>query len=256
MLVAPLLRRSFINRGGLRAFTLLEVLLSLGVLVVLVLLSFGGVNSYRKNALAAVCVGNLRQIGGAIHLYASEHHGRFPIYVDLTETDPENRTGKGMQWDSQINPYLYNGFPYPFRATSADLARPSVFYCPASKHLESDRPGRSLSYAYNQEMATNVNGTGRLGGIEDPARLLMAVDIHFINDLRKGHSWSTIRGGSRSQPIYIWKTRSRNIDYERHLGSTNIVFADGHVAKRQPTGAEDMGPSAQWPRDVTFRNGE
>lgn len=60
-------------------FTLLELLVSVGILLVLAALSLAGVRTVWRSVDEAVSTSNLRQLGQAALLYASEHEGLLPL---------------------------------------------------------------------------------------------------------------------------------------------------------------------------------
>jgi prepilin-type N-terminal cleavage/methylation domain-containing protein len=113
-----------------RAFSLLEVLISLAIIAILVGLLVPTLIHARDAARATLCAGNLRQIGGAWQLYISAHD-RFPRHA----MDPEWNYG-GVQFrgvdrrpilaaDRPINQYLAEEDEY----TNQQYA--SLFRCPS-----------------------------------------------------------------------------------------------------------------------------
>lgn len=65
--------------GHCRAgFTLVELLVVLGVIALLAALLLPALAAAREKGRRAACLSNLRQIGLAIRLYAEEHEGRIP----------------------------------------------------------------------------------------------------------------------------------------------------------------------------------
>lgn len=60
------------------AFTLLEILLVIGVIALLAVLMTPLLSSAVEKRNATVCIANLRQWGTAAALYAGEHNGAFP----------------------------------------------------------------------------------------------------------------------------------------------------------------------------------
>ncbi len=64
------------NRG---AFTLIEVLVVIGILALLLALLLPSLASARESTRKVVCVSNLHQIGLAIQSYASDNHRRIPF---------------------------------------------------------------------------------------------------------------------------------------------------------------------------------
>lgn len=66
-----------------RAFTLLEVLLVVGVLALLSAIIFPVVGRAREMARRTACVSNLRQIGLAIQLYERDNRERLPLRLSV-----------------------------------------------------------------------------------------------------------------------------------------------------------------------------
>src|SRR5215510_9495186 len=55
------------------AFTLVELLVVIGIIAILIAL-----RSARASANRTACLSNLRQVGAAVHAYANDHDGRIP----------------------------------------------------------------------------------------------------------------------------------------------------------------------------------
>ncbi len=115
------------NRGHLRAFTALELLLSLGLTLIVSLLLWGGTAQSLENARKAECLANMRQIGAAAFSYAVEHHQRLPMPKDWAATDSDG--GRQALWFWRLAPYLLPGEPLGApTATSGPIA--GVLRCP------------------------------------------------------------------------------------------------------------------------------
>lgn len=63
------------RRGG---FTLVELFVAIGVIVLLAALLLPALNNARHQALRSTCLGNLEQLGLGMEIYASENKGAFP----------------------------------------------------------------------------------------------------------------------------------------------------------------------------------
>src|SRR5688500_12149759 len=70
----------------LRAFTLVELLVTIGIVAILAALVGAAVNVARGRADAAKCMGNLRQLVAANLAYAAENGGQFCPAQDPTNT--------------------------------------------------------------------------------------------------------------------------------------------------------------------------
>ncbi len=61
-----------------RGFSLIEVLVVIGIITILMGLLLAALEHARHQAYITDCAGNLRQIGAAVSLYCNENHGNYP----------------------------------------------------------------------------------------------------------------------------------------------------------------------------------
>jgi type II secretory pathway pseudopilin PulG len=84
--------RRFLRAGRAAGFTVLELLIVIGVIVLLMALVLYGVEKARHQAYVAKCASNLAQIGQALTAYANENRGTSPRMVCVPGAGPAKRT--------------------------------------------------------------------------------------------------------------------------------------------------------------------
>lgn len=95
-----------------KAFTLLELLVVIAVIAILAALLLPSLQQAKESGRRAKCLGNLRQLSVATHMYTDDNAGRFP------------------HWDA-FGYFAENGlFPYLGYKLAGFRVRQSVAYCP------------------------------------------------------------------------------------------------------------------------------
>ncbi|CAN5777670.1 hypothetical protein BH09VER1_BH09VER1_17330 [soil metagenome] len=102
------------------AFTLIELIVVVSIVVILATLLFPLIGTAMDRAKGAACVGNLRSCGGAILSYAADHDGKLPpstlyTYPQADATGPDY---EGVQFTEAILNYISSG---------------KMLYCPTAK---------------------------------------------------------------------------------------------------------------------------
>src|SRR5436190_12805480 len=139
----------------LRAFTLVELLVVIGIIAVLVGILLPVVKNARDQAVSLQCQSNLRSCGQVFYIYATQNRGSLPMMiVDTIEVLPGVVSQANMNQQMGIpKPPDPNAPVYPdVRTAIARIVNPSkdtnvrpydpaglmIFYCPANYLWDSD----------------------------------------------------------------------------------------------------------------------
>jgi len=190
------------KRGS--GFTLIELLVVIAIIAILAGMLMPALSRARDTARSSQCLGNLKQIGLMLELYADNCKGWLPIPVGVAEY--EEKGGK-VGWINQLRRYK--------------LAEKKIFRCPAeqkrdfSYSLNTHEPYRRVLYWNSwtmSQLAQAKTGTSNIILVEESP-------FNLFTD------------GDCDQDNYTQNTSPDVAGAEeRHSGFT-LAFADGHCAK-------------------------
>ncbi len=140
------------SRGGREGgFTLVEVLVTIGIIVVLATLLVPGLNASAARANRVACLSQMRQIGSAFLTYASENNQRGPY-------DGRDDGNESIAlWKYKGKSVLF-GFLLPYLGAENAERTPHVLICPgASKKFRADllQSWDNTSYWINPDASSN-----------------------------------------------------------------------------------------------------
>ena len=209
------------------AFTLVELLVVLGIIVLLAALLLPAAGSARQAAACAVCLNNLRQMCVAATDYATRNNGSYP---PAQWTDPADRSVlRGWDFAKRDNLVTGPGFlwaPHPVTA---------VQQCPSFDG--SAQSGDDVFTGYNYNTSYIGRGTGelivapaRMVQVKRPSRTLLFGDGQwragankYMRSPRLSPSEEPVSYGDGSA------ARAAGTQGFRHRGATNAAFCDGHA---------------------------
>jgi prepilin-type processing-associated H-X9-DG protein/prepilin-type N-terminal cleavage/methylation domain-containing protein len=205
-----------------RAFTLVELLLVIGIIALLIAILMPVMSRARAAAMSISCLSNLRQMTIAAQAYAGESHGYYPPaqWNDLP--------GVKQEWDFALE----NGVIVPGLLWRGHTAL-RVQQCPGFDGRNNSPGDPYTGYNYN----TSFIGRGYREGppakatdVQSPTSTAMFGDGQWKLGANK-----YMRSPKPSPTEDSWSfaefsaAKASGTQGYRHLGRTNIGFCDGHA---------------------------
>jgi prepilin-type N-terminal cleavage/methylation domain-containing protein/prepilin-type processing-associated H-X9-DG protein len=189
-----------------RGFTLVELLVVIGIIALLISILLPALNNARRQGNQVKCSSALKELGNAFRLYSLENRGYYPVAVYKLGTPPPAPEVQERRWQDMISKYIQK-----VPATSADdiskFRRNSVIWgCPAfDKAINFDegsfadrvRNGYGMSYYPEAPLAARRN-TSQPASDANPNRLAyIDYEQGSVGRFYKESEWTKKRSAAR-----------------------------------------------------------
>jgi prepilin-type N-terminal cleavage/methylation domain-containing protein/prepilin-type processing-associated H-X9-DG protein len=216
-----------LNRTPRKGFTLVELLVVIGIISVLIAMLLPALNKARDAAKKVSCASNMRQFGAVMRMYANDYGGWLP---SSKRTQPLNSVvspnPSGVWPDNWY--YLTDVVGPLYLMMKPTMGDGGVFRCPSDEAWTIRLPLNSYYTDYG--MNTFINGSGTMGALPLPSGKLSQLRLPTRTALMMEtycHSIANVYAAPPVDPA----TRNYNV-VVRHEGMGNVLFVDGHVESR------------------------
>lgn len=201
------------------AFTLVELLVVIGIIALLVSILLPALNRARENARQVKCESNLRQIGLAMQLYANDNHDWFPF---TASRGAGHHAEDWIWWESGLD--LNQSALARFIGGQKNGALDAVLRCP-SDDLETHVHGADpymFSYTMNYYLGSDhfAATCAKRTEVIDPSDKILLVE----------ENGRTIDDGR-----WVWDGDENDLATYHDVSNTNLqargnaCFVDGHA---------------------------
>lgn len=180
------------------AFTLIELLVVIAIIAVLASMLLPVLGKAKERALTAQCTSQLRQMGQSMHMYGDDENGFLPVAhgsVPWTNTAP-------MPWSRPLVDY--------YRTTN-------VLRCPSMSRFYEKSPYSYFLGARAIFVQSGAPGALKLANATQASQYILSGDSNWAFD------------AFDADPDNYSQDTLFSFTSPAHLGTVNILFADGHV---------------------------
>ena len=208
-----------------RGFTLIELLVVIAIIAILAAILFPAFAKAREAARRSSCSSNLKQIGISMMQYSQEYDEHVVPTVAFLGASPGNNGN--VAWPASLQPYLKSTqlFTCPSDSKTGNI---NGFF--QQGWVGAGKANFHTSYIYNSDLGGFYTTSASLAAIVSPATTVAVTD--------GGADWAASNPTTWTQndnfTFYMDAVNTSapfntSAPHARHLETTNVLFADGHV---------------------------
>ena len=257
------------------AFTLVELLVVIGIIALLISVLLPALNKARQSANNVKCLSNQRQIGQATMMYVQAHKGTLPVHLEWTGGTPAPRNNSSpyfANWDRLLSPYLgIKNMDMRANQTNPPQQFAPVLWCP--RDIRSPEPPAGF---YRRSYTLNAINTGvgmtNYGVTLGPTAWLQGIAAPKITQIKDPTKTIFLYERYQLNPTDVWSTQNlqwfftggatvgtlgsplpgngmiypdRSVTY--HGNTMAVLLLDGHAELRHPNEFH-QGTNSWWDR--------
>jgi prepilin-type processing-associated H-X9-DG protein/prepilin-type N-terminal cleavage/methylation domain-containing protein len=240
-----------------KAFTLVELLVVIGIIALLVSILLPALQKARSAAETVHCASNMKQLAQGVIMYATDEHGFYPNN-DAVFANPNNPAAyiSFPWWTKEVmGRYVQNTSRLPVYTNTR------VLFCPSVQFATTSAPtgywGSEFGIGYNATSSVNKNYLypravapndpnpaataaayaaynpfcARMGRVRYAWKVLIIADVNGATPDKPGNRFEQLYNAQ--YPVYAANPPNEAVSY-RHGGMRcNVAFLDGHVTSYQ-----------------------
>ena len=240
------------NHRSRKAFTLVELLVVIGIIAVLIAILLPALQRARAQATTVACLSNLRQIATGFILYANANDGDLPPLAEHQYSNPVSYADAGMRWYEFLGEGKFLPIGYDINQTLTTTNRGYITGIWRCGEVSDDQVKFTGSFGwgggygvvgsvqaqifrvFNLDVPPPAGSTLRLGGPK-LSRVKRGADRWLVGDAGRfaGTRGTWLTWAQLVPPNPDWLTRPAGSGSEqaagRHKNQANVAFFDGHA---------------------------